>query len=198
MGANGSLAALERGSTTGLAGEEEKPRMVTCVVIAERGVRVVAVADVDERGGAEEAHPDFGQLAEILETAASALRGERALVVSAGSEPAIPVRRVVGFPAEPLRVGQLEIHPESRLVVRAGQPVPLSRIEFDLFLALVRREGAAATRLELVREVWGFGAAVTSRSVDTQIYNLRHKLEENPTTPRHLLTVSGIGYRVAP
>ena len=198
MGANGSLAALERGSATGLTGEEGNARTVTCVVIAERGVRVVAMVDVDDRGTAGEALPDFGQLAEILESAASALRGERACVVPGASEPGAPSRRVVGFSADPVRVGQLEIHPESRLVVRAGQPVPLSRIEFDLFLALVRRDGAAATRLELVREVWGFGAAVTSRSVDTQIYNLRHKLEENPATPRHLLTVSGIGYRVAP
>ena len=195
MGANGSVAASEREGTarTGVPASPAPP--VTCVVVGENGLTVISSAAGGHDAGAA-GGPDLAVVAAILERAASALRGEGSGSPLPHGEPTFSHRR--GAPAsDPLRVGQLEIHPESRLVVRDGQPVPLSRIEFDLFLALVRRAGAPATRLDLVREVWGFGAAVTSRSVDTQIYNLRHKLEENPATPRHLLTVSGIGYRVA-
>ncbi len=138
-------------------------------------------------------------VAALLERAAASLRdGSGRAIHAAAPRHAEPVPRAATAAPERLRLGQLEILPETRLVLRQGDPVPLSRIEFDLFLALVRRAGRPATRLELVREVWGFGAAVTSRSVDTQIYNLRHKLEENPGNPRHLLTVSGVGYRVVP
>ena len=189
MGETRSLAAELEGAPAG-----EPPAAVTCVVLGETGLTVIA--ESNGRGAEAGSGLDLAGLATALERAAAALRGGGATVHSVPAEPAFMPRRAAAAP-EPVRVGQLEIHPESRLIVRDGQPVPLSRIEFDLFLALVRRAGAPATRLDLVREVWGFGAAVTSRSVDTQIYNLRHKLEENPATPRHLLTVSGVGYRVA-
>lgn len=196
MGMNGSLHASGLPDRTSSPTAQAAPG-VTCVVIADGGLRLVAMADGPAAGADAREDLDLARIAELLEHAASRLRGEDLTTGPARANQAAGTR---GMPAGPerLRVGQLEIHPESRLVLRAGQPVPLSRIEFDLFLALVRRRGAAATRLELVREVWGYGAAVTSRSVDTQIYNLRHKLEENPATPRYLLTVSGVGYRVMP
>ena len=176
------------------------PLAVTCVLIGEGGaVHVVATPADDASGATGREMPDLLRLAATLESAAAALRGDVAGPTTAPhAKPAMSSTHSAATSHDRIRVGQLEIHPGTRLVLRSGDPVPLSRIEFDLFLALVRRAGEPATRLELVREVWGFGAAVTSRSVDTQIYNLRHKLEENPSNPRHLLTVSGVGYRVAP
>ena len=196
MGTNGSLHVSGIPDRTGSPMAKTSPGM-TCVVIAGDGLRLVAMAEGPAVGADARDDVDLARIADLLEHAASRLRGEGPVTGPAGANQSLRTR---GIPAgsERLLLGQLEIHPESRLVLRAGQPVPLSRIEFDLFLALVRRRGAAATRLELVREVWGYGAAVTSRSVDTQIYNLRHKLEENPATPRYLLTVSGVGYRVMP
>ena len=54
-----------------------------------------------------------------------------------------------------------------------------------------------ASRSELLREVWGYGAFVMSRTVDSHVAELRRKLEEDPANPRHILTVWKIGYRLA-
>lgn len=92
--------------------------------------------------------------------------------------------------------GSIEIRLEHRLVLRDGQEVRLTPKEFDLLVALVRRRGAVATRVALLREVWGHRAAVLSRTVDTHIAELRRKLEEHPGKPRHILTVHRYGYRL--
>ncbi len=77
-----------------------------------------------------------------------------------------------------------------------GAPVSLRPKEYDLLLALFRRRGSVAGRLELLREVWGYGADVVSRTVDTHVGELRRKLEADPAEPRHILTVRKSGYRL--
>ena len=94
--------------------------------------------------------------------------------------------------------GSIEIRLEHRSVLRDGREVQLTPKEFDLLVALVRRRGAAATRVALLTEVWGDPAAVLSRTVDTHIAELRRKLEERPREPRHILTVHRYGYRLRP
>jgi two-component system, OmpR family, alkaline phosphatase synthesis response regulator PhoP len=94
------------------------------------------------------------------------------------------------------RFGVIEVDPASRTVRRAAQTVELAPKEFDLLLALLRAKGAVVSRLQLMREVWGYSAAVVSRTVDTHIAELRRKLEENPSAPRHILTVRKTGYRI--
>jgi DNA-binding response OmpR family regulator len=96
------------------------------------------------------------------------------------------------------RFGAVEIEPAARRVLRDGAEIPLAPLEYDLLQALVRRGGAVATRLDLLREVWGYSAAVVSRTVDTHIAELRRKLEEDPARPRHILTVRKVGYRLQP
>jgi DNA-binding response OmpR family regulator len=66
---------------------------------------------------------------------------------------------------------------------------------FELLLALIRRGGAVAGRVELLSEVWGYGAFVMSRTVDSHIAELRRKLEADPANPRHIVTVWKVGYR---
>ena len=92
--------------------------------------------------------------------------------------------------------GDVEVDVATRTVRRAGREVPLTPMEFDLLVALVRRHGAVASRLELLKEVWGHSSAVLTRTVDTHIGELRRKLEEDPATPRHILTVRKAGYRL--
>ena len=99
--------------------------------------------------------------------------------------------------AEVERFGEIEIDPATRIVRRAGRAVALTPMEFDLLRALFRRQGAVATRIELLAEVWGHSSAVMTRTVDTHIGELRKKLEANPATPRHILTVRKTGYRLA-
>jgi len=96
------------------------------------------------------------------------------------------------------RFGAVEINPSSRTVTKDGAPVALSPKEFDLLLALVRRRGAVASRVELLREVWGHRVEVMTRTVDIHIAELRRKLEDDPSQPRHILTVWKAGYRLEP
>jgi two-component system, OmpR family, alkaline phosphatase synthesis response regulator PhoP len=96
------------------------------------------------------------------------------------------------------RFDSVEINPASRTVTKEGTPVALSPKEFDLLLALVRRRGAVASRVELLREVWGHRVEVMTRTVDIHIAELRRKLEDDPSQPRHILTVWKAGYRLEP
>jgi len=110
------------------------------------------------------------------------------------------LRRTRGKDAPPIpaveRFGEIEVNPASRTVYRGGQLVSLSPREFDLLLALVRRRGAAASRVELLREVWQYQTGVVSRTIDIHIAELRRKLEADPTEPRHIRTVWKVGYRL--
>ena len=94
------------------------------------------------------------------------------------------------------RFGVIEVDPASRTVRRASRTVELAPKEFDLLLALLRARGAVVSRLQVMREVWGYSAAIVSRTVDTHIAELRRKLEENPSSPRHIITVRKTGYRI--
>ena len=94
------------------------------------------------------------------------------------------------------KFGAVEINPASRTVTKGGAPVGLSPKEFDLLLALVRRRGAVASRVELLREVWGHRVEVMTRTVDIHIAELRRKIEDDPSQPRHILTVWKAGYRL--
>ena len=96
------------------------------------------------------------------------------------------------------RFGSVEVDAAACTVRRATESVELAPKEFSLLLALLRARGAVVSRLQLMREVWGYSAAVVSRTVDTHIAELRRKLEENPTSPRHIITVRKTGYRIEP
>ena len=95
------------------------------------------------------------------------------------------------------RFGEVEVDLSTRTVRRAGSVVALTPMEFDLLVALLRRNGAVVSRMELLAEVWGHSSAVLTRTIDTHIGELRRKLEQDPSTPRHILTVRKAGYRLA-
>jgi two-component system alkaline phosphatase synthesis response regulator PhoP len=95
----------------------------------------------------------------------------------------------------PIRFGEVEIDLATRCTRLRGAEVALTPKELDLLLALIGRGGRIATRVELMREVWGHRAAIISRTVDTHVAELRRKLEHDPANPRHILTVRKAGYR---
>jgi DNA-binding response OmpR family regulator len=110
------------------------------------------------------------------------------------------LRRAAGDDAaegadEALRFGDVTVDPRARTVHKNGEEVGLTPRSFDLLMALVERDGAAASRLELLEEVWGHKGAVVTRTVDTHVAELRRKLEDDSSQPRHILTVSKVGYR---
>ena len=96
----------------------------------------------------------------------------------------------------PFTFGKVEVVPGTHDVFVDGSPVSLRPKEYELLLALFRRRGTVAGRIELLREVWGYGADVVSRTVDTHVGELRRKLEVDPAEPRHILTVRKSGYRL--
>ena len=92
--------------------------------------------------------------------------------------------------------GPVEVETESRRVSRDGQAIELTPKEYGLLLALIERDGAVASRIELMSEIWGHSSAVVSRTVDTHIAELRRKLEADPSKPRYIVTVRKTGYRL--
>ena len=74
-------------------------------------------------------------------------------------------------------------------------PIELTHREFELLKYFHEHTGRTISRDELLNQVWGYESYPTSRTVDNHILNLRKKLEPDPTRPRHLLTVHGVGYK---
>ena len=95
-----------------------------------------------------------------------------------------------------LSFGSVEVNLAARTVRRDGTDVHLAPKEFDLLVALLRREGAAASREELAIEVWGSEVAASGRTIDTHVCALRRKLEDDQRRPRHIRVVSKVGYRL--
>ncbi len=73
--------------------------------------------------------------------------------------------------------------------------ISLSAKEFEILEYMIRHEGMAVHRHDLLNEVWGYEALPTTRTVDNFKMDLRKKLEENPSNPKHFKSVRGVGYR---
>ena len=87
--------------------------------------------------------------------------------------------------------GGVELDPEGHTVWRDGQPVELTRKEFDLLHLLLRRQGTVLTRDEMLQQVWGYGYVGETRTVDMHVKALRQKLGEEL-----IVTVRGVGYKI--
>jgi len=97
---------------------------------------------------------------------------------------------------EPLRVGELVIDERTRVVTLRGDPVQLSRKQFDLLHILATRAGEVVTRRELLAEVWRDAYGSSERTLDVHLSWLRRKLGESAAEPRYLLSVRGVGVRL--
>jgi two-component system KDP operon response regulator KdpE len=91
----------------------------------------------------------------------------------------------------------LHVDLATRTVLRDGQPVHLTPTEFDLLAHLVRNTGRVVTHRQLLAEVWGPEYTEHTHYLRLYMGQLRAKLERNPAEPRHLLTETGVGYRLA-
>ena len=95
-------------------------------------------------------------------------------------------------------IGDLTLDPQSREVRVEQARVELTRTEFDLPEALTERPKLAFTRRQLIERVWGPGWFGDEHLVDLHIAHIRRKLGDDAATPRFVLTVRGIGYRMGP
>ncbi|STZ41512.1 two component transcriptional regulator [Mycolicibacterium gilvum] len=98
--------------------------------------------------------------------------------------------------APPRRFGKLQVDIAAREVHLDGEPIRLTRTEFDLLSALSARPGVVLTRRQLLETVRNGPWVGDEHVVDVHIGHLRRKLGENASTPRYVLTVRGVGYRM--
>jgi DNA-binding response OmpR family regulator len=96
------------------------------------------------------------------------------------------------------QVGDLDIRPDEGVVLRDGEPLTLTKTELRLLAELASQVGRVLSREDLLERVWGYGYFGDSRLVDVHVRRLRTKIERDPANPRHVLTVRGLGYKLAP
>lgn len=105
------------------------------------------------------------------------------------------LRRTADPPGRVVRFGGIEADLDRRVVMRDGEEVNFTRIEYDLFIFLLNNAGRVVTREEVLNTVWGYSGSVITRTADMHVMRLRRKLEGDGADARHLETVHGVGYR---
>ena len=94
-------------------------------------------------------------------------------------------------------VGPLQVDVRGTTVTREGKPVRLSAREFQLLRYLVEHQGATLSRDMILKDVWGYSEDTFTRTVDVHVASLRQKLEKDPKQPELILTIQGLGYKLA-
>jgi len=107
----------------------------------------------------------------------------------------VRLRRSASEPISSLRIGDLAIDQVAHTIARDGKTIPLTRLEFDLLVALAKEPGRVFTRESLLGEVWGYQHATDTRLVNVHIQRLRSKIERDADNPELILTVRGVGYK---
>ncbi len=102
--------------------------------------------------------------------------------------------------SEPSRIvltfGDVQLDLRARRVLKGGQEVQLTRKEFDLLVLLAKRAGEVIPRDEICDLLWGAEVFITQRVIDTHVASLRKKIESDPNSPRHIMSVRGVGYKL--
>ena len=94
-----------------------------------------------------------------------------------------------------LTIGDLAIDVQAHQILRAGKQISLTRLEFDLLVALAKEPGRVFTRDVLLSEVWGYRHSTDTRLVNVHVQRLRSKIEHDPERPEIVVTVRGVGYK---
>lgn len=107
------------------------------------------------------------------------------------------LRRAKGNVYQPgvIRAGDLVIDIDAHRLTRAGEPIHLTRFEFNLLQTLAQHPGQIYPRAQLLEKLHGVAFDGYDRSVDAHIKNLRRKIEIDPAEPRYILTIYGVGYK---
>ena len=99
---------------------------------------------------------------------------------------------------QPFQVGEATIDPAAHTLSKDGLTEQISFYEVELLKLLHDRKGQPVSRDDILRRIWGIEANPTNRTVDNFVVKLRKKIEPEPATPRHILTVYGLGYKLVP
>jgi DNA-binding response OmpR family regulator len=108
------------------------------------------------------------------------------------------LRRSAQDSSPSLTFADVEVDLDRRVVRRSAEEVRMTRAEFNLLAFFLQNPGRALSRDVLLNSVWGYDSFPNTRTVDAHVVRLRQKLEPDPETPRHFLTMHGVGYRFLP
>jgi DNA-binding response OmpR family regulator len=108
------------------------------------------------------------------------------------------LRRTSKEPESALSFSDVEVDLDQRVVRRSRDEVRMTKAEFNLLAFFVQNPGKALSRDVILNSVWGYDSFPNTRTVDAHVVRLRQKLEPDPETPRHFLTMHGVGYRFLP
>lgn len=101
-------------------------------------------------------------------------------------------------PGRNLTLGNIQVDLDTRQVLKAGKSLELRYKEFELLTLLMAKAGQVISRAEILDEVWGIDWLGDTRTLDVHIRWLREKIEDEPSQPKYVQTVRGVGYRFAP
>jgi DNA-binding response OmpR family regulator len=182
-----TLAPLPATADATRIDEAEADRLYAEAMAAARRAGRVAVAL--ERAASGAGHPAWAC------AAAAARRAEASLRTTAQAIPEVPPDR----PADPRRVialGALSIDQGRRAAFWSDAPLALTRLEFDLLVALAERHGEVVTKEDLLRRVWGYAGRSRTRTVDSHASRLRRALNHAGARGATIVNVWGVGYRL--
>ena len=100
-----------------------------------------------------------------------------------------------GSEPDQLVSGPFVLDEKSRVLYKSGKPIDLTQVEFQIMELFFRNPGTALVREKILEGVWGKGYFGDVKIVDVNIRRLRMKVEDEPSSPQHILTVWGYGYR---
>jgi DNA-binding response OmpR family regulator len=167
--------------------EAEAERLYAEAMAAAR--RAARVTQGLERAAAAAGHPGW-QVA-----TSAARRAETSLRTAAGAIPEVPPD-VSADPRRVMVIGALSIDRARRVAFWSDAPLALTRLEFDLLVALAENPGHVVTKQDLLRRVWGYAGRARTRTVDSHASRLRRTLHDAGAPGATVVNVWGIGYRL--
>ena len=98
-------------------------------------------------------------------------------------------------PMDMFTFGEVEVNFDEQVARSNGEEIQFTALEFDILRYFIRRRGRTVSRKQLLRDVWGISGDITTRTIDRHVASLRKKIEPDPTAPKFIETVYGIGYK---
>lgn len=174
---------LPRMSGFDILRELRRTSQVPVLMLTALGDEVDRIAGLEI--GADDYLPKTFSTRELLARLRSVLR--RSSITEAGRTDATPA---------PRSLGPLWLDPSARIATLDSAPLVLTKVEFDLLLALIEAPGRVRSREQLLLAAADRDFEALDRSIDVHISSLRKKLDDDPKAPRYIETIRGIGYRM--
>jgi DNA-binding response OmpR family regulator len=176
---------------------DEEAAATPILMLSARGSTIDRIAGLED--GVDDYLPKPFSPAELVLRVRSILRRTPSATTATGRTSAVGPGPDAPAARPPLRRADLVVDPDRHEVTRAGQVIPLTRVEFRLLTTILEADGRVLSRDQLLDAVYGHdGTEVLDRTVDVHVGRLRDRLGDDADQPRYVATVRGVGYRAAP